>query len=395
MKICILGDAGSIHLRRMGRGLADRGHRVHVVSHKPAEVPGASVEKFLVPPFGLQYPARWHGRREMYLRRLLRKHDIVHVNFLHDWGMTEEIAAAGRLVVSPWGSDLVKPPDLEAYPDGVLAQRRELLRMADRVIVYGRWFTHVVAEFAQLSREKIASVPLGVDLEFFRPRTDVESDACVVGFFKGFKPVYGPTTLVRAIPSVLSAVPGAQFEFVGNGPLRLECQALASSLGVAHAIQWLDHQPDERMPETISRWKLSAIPSYSESFCVSALESSAMEVPVVASRVGGLVDTVCDGTTGLLVPPGDPEALAQAIVELLWDEDRRRRLGVAGRDWVRRNYEWSHCLDRLIEVYEAVLGQGKVASESARSVGEVSGLEKRDWNAAGTSVHSIAVMEEA
>ena len=88
------------------------------------------------------------------------------------------------------------------------------------------------------------------------------------------------------------------------------------------------------------------IPSLRESFGAAALESSAMCVPVIASDVGGLPDTVRDGETGLLVPPGSPEALADAIVALLSDDQRRRRMGMAGREWVRKNYSWSDALDQ-------------------------------------------------
>jgi hypothetical protein len=85
-----------------------------------------------------------------------------------------------------------------------------------------------------------------------------------------------------------------------------------------------------------------------------------------------LLDTVRDGVTGLLVPPGEPNAFAKAIVELLQDEDRRRRMGVAGREWVGREYEWWGCVDRLIAVYDDVIGQSPVARGLANADSEVS-----------------------
>jgi len=82
------------------------------------------------------------------------------------------------------------------------------------------------------------------------------------------------------------------------------------------------------------------------------LESSAMGVPVVASRIGGLVDTVVDGQTGLLVPPAAPEQLADAIITLLRDHDARCRMGEAGRRFVVEHYDWDKILDRWVETYE-------------------------------------------
>ncbi len=352
MKICLLGDARNIHIRRMARGLADRGCKVRVVSHKVGDVPGATVERFRVPNFSWRYPGRWRRRRSMYLRRIMREHDIVHVNFLVDWGLTSEIARNGCLVASPWGSDIVKPPDLDAYPDGVLAMRRSLLRMADRVIVYGNSFAPVVARFADLPREDMACVPMGVDLDFFRARPHERKGPPTIGFFKGFKAVYGPRIWVRAIPTVLARCPKARFEFVGRGPLLAECRSLACSLGVSNAISWLDYQPDENMPELLGRWTLSVMPSFCESFGVAALESAAVGVPVVGSRVGGLKETIRDGVTGLLVPPGDADALAEAVIRLLSNASLCRRMGLAGRAYVASEFNEADCLDRLLHEYE-------------------------------------------
>lgn len=368
MKICILGDAASIHIRRMAQGLAGRKNIVRVVSHKVADIPGVTVERFTVPAAGWRYPARWHQRRSMFLRRLLREHDIVHVHFLNDWGLTPTSVAAGRLVVSPWGSDIVKPPDMDAYPEDLVRIRRDLLLMAQQIIVHGRDFAQTVAAFAGLPVERIMTVPLGIDLDLFQPRTPAyanrkenlcdslpeTSPAPIVGFFKGFKAVYGPTVWIQAMPRVLSRLPDARFELVGRGPLLETCQAMAQELGVAHATTWLDVHPHEEIPKRIGRWSLSVIPSFHESFCVAALESSAMEVPVVASRAGGLIETVRDGVTGLLVPPGDPEALADAVVKLLGDSSLRRKMGMEGRKLVMREYESSNCLDRLLDAYQSL-----------------------------------------
>jgi glycosyltransferase involved in cell wall biosynthesis len=356
MRIAILGDAGSIHIHRVARGLAGRGHAVRVICHKPTAIPGVTVERFSVPGPGWRYPARWERRRAMYLRGIMRSHDVVHVNFLSDWGLTPEIVSAGRLLATPLGSDIVKPPDLGEYPAGVLSMRRELLRMSRRVAVYGRSFANVVAGFAGMKPGQIAQVPLGVDLDRFRPRQSRSNgQPAVVGFFKGFKAVYGPTAWLQAIPRVLGRVPEARFDFVGRGPMLPECQALAEMLGVARAIRWFDHQTEEALPGVIDQWKVSVIPSVCESFGVAALESAAMEVPVVACRVGGLPDTVRDGETGTLVSPRDIDGLGDAVADLLRNEPRRRAMAVRGRDFVGREYEWGRCLDRLIQVYSETL----------------------------------------
>lgn len=358
MKICLLADASCIHTQRIATGLAGRGHFVRVVSHKVESIRGVVVDRFLAPRFSLRYPLRWDGRMKLYLRRLMREHDIVHMNFLSDWGLTRDIADEGCLVVSPWGSDIVKPPDLAAYPDGLLEKRRDLLRMASAVVVYGHPFVNEVTKFAGLDPDTIVSVPLGVDVEACTPLPDDQRRSGRVGFFKGFKAVYGPTVWIEAMPRVLEVVPHAKFDMVGHGPMLEECQRRVTSLGVDHAVTWVPHQPHEAVPEMIGSWSLSVMPSVCEAFGVAALECAAMETPVVASRVCGFLETVRDGETGLLVEPNAPQALADAVIRLLQDDDLRGRMGRAGRAMVRECFDWPQCLDQLLEAFDhAVAGR--------------------------------------
>jgi glycosyltransferase involved in cell wall biosynthesis len=298
----------------------------------------------------------------------------VHVPFLQDFHLTPEIVSAGRLLVSPLGSDVVPPPDLGTFPPEVAQQRRDLLRMGHAVSVCSRAFATDVAAFAGIDVDRIAVVPMGVDLAQFRPVAREPAHRLTVGFFKGFRPVYGPTVLLSAIPKVLAQVPNACFELIGHGDLLPECRAMAFESGAGDAIAWGDPCPYDRLSSVIGRWDLSVVPSFCESFCVAALESQAMEVPVVASHVGGLPETVRDGETGVLVPPGDADALAHAIVVLLSDGARRREMGQAGRRFVTDRYEWSACLDQWEMLYEQVAG-GAAFVGSARSDSSTMGAD--------------------
>ena len=364
MNVCILGDARSIHVDRISRGLAGRGVETTVITHHPVPLEGVNVLKFEVPGPGLRYPARWSKRRETYLKRIMRTHDVVQIHFLHDWGITAEIAAEGCLVVTPWGSDIQLPPELPPSPPDLVRGRVATVRMADAVIATCKTFAERIVSLAEIGWNRIRIVPKGVDTDLFKPGPSRPRTDRIVGYFKGFRPVNGPRYLVEAVPAVLRSCPGTRFEFVGTGPLLDECRALAAKLQVADAIRWLPPQRHDRMPAVMSRWSVVAVPALMEAFCIGALESAAMEIPVVASRVGGLVETVRDGLTGILVPPADPQSLARGIVELLEDQPRARSMGRAGRRVVREEYEWSDSLERLIESYEWA-----AASKSAATVG--------------------------
>jgi glycosyltransferase involved in cell wall biosynthesis len=357
VRVCILGDARSIHIQRMARGLQTRGVRVRVVTRKTAAIRGVEVETFAVPRFGLRYPGRWRRRRALYLRRLFRSHDVVHVHFLDDWHITPELAATGRLVVSPWGSDIVPPPELEAFPPHVVQTRQSLIRAATAVTAWGPWFASETAAFAGIARDRVTCVPLGVDLDQFARQPAAGRGDPTVGFFKGFRPVYGPERLIRAIPGILDRVPDARFELIGDGPLREPCRGLARTLGVLEAIRWLEPQPHAALADRIAGWHVNVIPSVCESFGLAALEAAAMGVPTVANRVGGLQETVRHGETGLLVAAQDHAALAEAVARLLVDADLRDTLGAAGRKLVADAYAWGSCIDRWIAVYRRLVAK--------------------------------------
>lgn len=355
MNVCLFADGKSEHVRRLAGGLVRRGFAVHIVQHKPVDVPGATIERFEVPKPGLTNPRRWHGRWTNYLRDFLRRFDVVNVQFLADWGFTPEILRAGCFITSAWGSDIVAPPG-ETPPSAQLRQLRiDLLRNADAVTACGITFARRVAEFARIEPDRVAVAEFGVDLDLFQPDPSSKplGHPPRVGFFKGFREVYGPTVLVEAIPKVLARVPNAKFDLVGEGPMLQRCRDLVHQLGVDPAVSWFPRQPNhESIARMLDRWDVSVIPSRMEAFGVAALESAAMGVPVVASRVGGLPDAVGVDQSGILVEPESPDALADGLIALLTDPERRCRLASSARAWVAARYAWPDCLDRWVGVFE-------------------------------------------
>jgi glycosyltransferase involved in cell wall biosynthesis len=97
------------------------------------------------------------------------------------------------------------------------------------------------------------------------------------------------------------------------------------------------------------------MPSYYETFGISVIEAMAFGLPVVAANVGGLPEVVEDGVTGILVPPKDPEALAEALVRLLRDPDLSARMGRAGRERVRSEFTVDKIVSQTLDVYQSVI----------------------------------------
>jgi glycosyltransferase involved in cell wall biosynthesis len=136
--------------------------------------------------------------------------------------------------------------------------------------------------------------------------------------------------------------------FAGDGPLRSDLERRAHRLGLTDRLRLLGFRSD--LSEIYTGFDLVALPSSSEGMPLTVIEAMAAARPVVASNVGGVPEVVVDGVTGLVVPVGDRQALADALAALLQDPARRRAMGLAGR----RRYEERFTLERMAEAYAGV-----------------------------------------
>jgi len=234
-----------------------------------------------------------------------------------------------------------------------------LLHQADCVTATTHYLADQTAQYGDLDRESIEVIPFCIDLDLFRP-TDVGSGHGPprLIFLKHLCPVYGPEYLLRALPAILAAEPDARLSMVGTGPMRDTLQGFAEKNGTAKAIEWYGEVVHGRVPTLLAGHDVYVMPSVAEAFGVSAVEAQAVGLPVVCSDLPGLREAIQDGVGGLTVPPGDPEALANAAVRLLKDESLRSRMGRRGRQFVAERFNWHDNVSAMECMYGAVLGQG-------------------------------------
>lgn len=163
------------------------------------------------------------------------------------------------------------------------------------------------------------------------PGTPLVGDVAAFGWHKAQE------VLVDAVPAILQAVPDAHVAFIGDGKCLDAVRERARALGPAgQRVHFAGFRDD--VPEVMGSLDVFVMCSVLEGLCTSALDAQAAGVPVVASAVGGLVEAVADGETGLLVPPRDPPALAAAVVRLLTDSALTEAFSRAGRRRVRERF---------------------------------------------------------
>ncbi len=248
----------------------------------------------------------------------------------------------------------------DTSPPERLEIEQSIVRGAEKIIAT---CTDEVFELLRLgaSSPKLTVIPSGVDLDLFRPQGPREARRpgykrlVCVGRLVERKGIGNAISALSALADTeLIVVGGPERELLEQDPEARRLVALAHEHGVAERVELRGRMEREKLPALLrSADALLSVPWY-EPFGITALEAMACGLPVVASAVGGLIDTVVDGLTGVHVPPRDPERLAAELEPLLADRRRRIAYGRAGVQRVRRLYDWNRIAAATLDVYERV-----------------------------------------
>ncbi len=220
-------------------------------------------------------------------------------------------------------------------------------------------------------RERIDVAPCGVDLRVFEAKGPAEERGARFRVLSVGRlvPRKGVDLVVRAIALLRArGLDDVELEVVGAAggderpdPEIARLASLAADLGVAEQVHFRGQVPRDRMPSLLRSADVVTCTPWYEPFGIVPLESMACGRPVVAAAVGGLADSVVNGVTGLHVPPHDPEAISEALAQLLLDRELRQRMGTAGRDRVEARYAWERVAAQTEEIYERVLARTRPA----------------------------------
>jgi glycosyltransferase involved in cell wall biosynthesis len=225
--------------------------------------------------------------------------------------------------------------------------------------------------------DKVKLISNGIDLTPFRAaellsrenasatlHTTSDAPDLTVGFLGRLEKQKGAPYLVHAAALVKRQNPRIRFLLAGDGKLRPSLEKLAAELKVEDVVQFVGWQSDT--VGFLRQIDVMAMPSLWEAFGLSAAEAMAIEKPVIASGVDGLPEVVEDGVTGILVPPAEPQPLANAILELAADPERRRVMGVEGRNRVEALFSLDSMIERHETFYERVGGERRTRGVPAR-----------------------------
>jgi glycosyltransferase involved in cell wall biosynthesis len=246
----------------------------------------------------------------------------------------------------------------DTSPRGRISTERLVARTASRIIAT---CSDEVAELSMMgvAKKRIEIVPCGVDCVRFVPDgpTSPKRLAHRIVSVGRLVPRKGFAELIAVLPGLpdteLVIAGGPERARMADDPEANRLRELAKRLGVADRVRLAGQVPRNRMPALLRSADVVACVPWYEPFGIVPLEAMACGVPVLASAVGGLTDTVVDGVTGVHVPPRRPAVLTAALKMLLADPVKRTFMGAAGRDRVESRYPWSVIAAQTARIYES------------------------------------------
>ena len=236
-------------------------------------------------------------------------------------------------------------------------------RFVDKFIVVSEALRRTLIEGHKIPPEKVVRIYNGIELDKYDPELysrekvrkelRIGPDIPLVGAIGRLVWQKGFPFFIQAASYVLRAIPNAKFLLVGDGPLRSELERMVGDLGMTKDFIFTGFRED--IPEVLAALDVLVLSSLREGLPMILLEGMAMARPVVATDIEGIAEVVEHNKTGILVPPEDPQALAEGIIALLRDKDKARRMGQAGRKRVEEKFSVEEMVRRTQGVYESMV----------------------------------------
>jgi glycosyltransferase involved in cell wall biosynthesis len=385
-----------IYVKYLSRSLAKLGHQVTVISGPPYPELDDSVSLVQLPSLDLYE----HGLRSVTPCQLLNRLNLIECfskftgGFAEPWLFGERFSrwyvdregsfdvihdnqtlAYGILKVEEGRTPLVTTihhPITRDYAVALAAepkwylrllihrwhgflrmQKRVAKRLSAVVTVSQASAIDIAADFA-VKPEAISVMPLGVDIDVFRPLSGVQREPFrLMTTASADAPLKGLPVLLKAMARLRPQFPGLMLTLIGKPKTDGETRRLINSLGLDEAIDYRHGISTEEMVACYAKATVAVVPSLYEGFGLPAIEAMACGVPLVSTNGGALPEVV--GEAGQVVAAGDEQALASAIAGLLSSSEERERLAAAGRDRAINEYCWDRCAERMVAYYREVI----------------------------------------
>ncbi len=365
-----------VFTRQLANSLVRKGHRVVIVTRKLAQdqasfevIDGIEVYRM---PFMFPWSLLWQGSKEGVLRfcrrcpvdvqrlvRLMAKKQIELINIhslsgsVFPYMLFAGLFTDHQLVVTLHGNEFFRLNTVHNRMQRLLL--RSGLQRANQIVAVSPQVASDAHRFCPKAAEKVVTIPNGVVVDEFGGSTRFPFPSPYVLSVGRLNPLKGHDVLLAAFRRVADREKNVHLIIAGDGPERIRLHAVCLALGLKDRVTFLGEVGRDRIRELLSGCEFLALSSWSEGIPTVALEAMASGKAVVGTRVGGLPEIVSDAETGLLVPPGDPNSLAEAMLVLLRSRNQRKAMGERGRAFVKAHHDFARTVDRYLDVYRQAL----------------------------------------
>ncbi len=356
MKICLVANAKSIHIRRWAQWLSGKGHDVHVLSYEAGEIEDAKTH--FIGPFHAPESVNYRSITQLIritskARSIIKsiKPDIVHGHYLQDSAFFAARAGFHPLVVSAWGSDvLIFPFSNRIY--GIMT--RYVLRKADAIHSVGGHLTEKLVELGA-KQERILTLPMGVDTSIFGSNEEhTDKDGNIIVSTRSLEAVYNLQLLIKAVPYIVKEVDDARIVIVGDGQDSESLKSLSRDLKVEKHIDFIGAVEYKDIPKWLNSAKVYVSTSLSDGTSNSLLEAMACGTFPVVSDIEANRPWIHEGKNGFLVPTDDPRVLADRVVRGLKDGGLRELAKDLNAKLTKEKGNWHANMKRIEQLYSSL-----------------------------------------
>ncbi len=403
LRICLLSYRSNPHcggqgvyLKNLSRALKDLGHHVDVVSGPPDPLLDEGIRLFQLPCLDLYNPEdpfripslrelcdpinfmEWFGvstmgfpepftfglRAYKFLRNRVQKYDIIHDNQSLSYGLwaikkfvptvatihhpiTVDRDLAVKSVSSPW----LKMKHMRWY--SFVGMQKRVSRTLSRIITVSKCACEDISREFRIPSERFRVVPNGINTELFYPIPEIErEDNRLIVTNSADTPLKGLRYLLLAVADVARSR-DIKLTVIGAPKKNGDIKGLIGKLGIERRITFTGRINNGEFVRQYARAAIAVVPSLYEGFGIPAGEAMACGVPVISTTGGALPEVV--GNCGILVPPGDPLALAREIRGLLDHPERARAIGEKGFKRVHSSFTWKRAAQETVEAYRETI----------------------------------------
>ena len=362
MRICYLANASSVHTHRWVKYFIEKGDDVHVISFETAQIEGAKVHVLSLPvlvrsaTFPLKIMSIYRIRN--LVNRL--KPDVVHAHYVTNYGLFGALCHFNPFVITAWGSDVLNVPGSRLIAMIKKYIATYTLKKADLITCDAQHMKEAMRKLS-VPPEKVDIIYFGVDTRKFSPGEKSERLKAKLGVYgsptvislRNLEPIYNIESLVKSVPLVLKEIPDAKFVIAGKGSEETKLEELAKSLGVETSMRFIGFVKNDELPEYLNTMDVYVSTSLSDAgIAASTAEAMSCGLPVIVTDTADNRKWVEDGLNGCVVPPKDPQSLAEGIVCLLKNGDVRKRFGNNNREIIEERNNYYKEMEKMEDIYK-------------------------------------------